>query len=77
MDNRERAILKTLLYSSLFGYPLKEEEIYKFLITDKKIEKTELHKALEKLKPKVKSNKEFYFLLGKEKLVEKRKNREK
>lgn len=77
MDSRERAILKTLLYSNFFDYPLREEEIYKFLITDKKIKKTEFHKVVKKLKAPVKSSEGFYFLFGKNELVKIRKNREK
>jgi hypothetical protein len=77
MDSRERAILKTLLYSDFFDYPLKIEEIYKFLITDKKIEKTDFHKFLKNLKTKVKFEKGFYFLPGRGKIVTIRNNREK
>ena len=77
MDSRERAILKTLLYSNFFDYPLREEEIYKFLITDQEIGKTEFHKVLNNLKKPVKSSEGFYFLFGKDKLVKTRKDREK
>src|ERR1035437_3295942 len=77
MDSRERAILKTLLYSNLFDYPLKREEIYKFLITDKKIEKTEFHKAFKTLRIPVKSSEGFYFLFERKELVKIRKEREK
>ena len=31
MDSREQAILKTLLYSDLFNYPLTKDELYAFL----------------------------------------------
>lgn len=77
MDNRERAILKTLLYSDCFDYPLSPEEIYKFLITNEKIGKTEFYKALQKLSVSIESNRGFYFFPGKEELVKKRKNRKK
>ncbi len=77
MDSRERAILKTLLYSNFFDYPLREEEIYKFLITDQEIGKTEFHKVLNNLKKPVKASEGFYFLFGKDKLVKTRKDREK
>ena len=77
MDNRERAILKTLLYSDFFDYPLKEEEIFKYLITDKKIDKIQVHKVLKQFKIAVESNKNFYFLSGRKSLVKKRINREK
>lgn len=77
MDSREREILKTLLYSDFFDYPLKEEEIYKFLITDKKIEKAQFHKILNTLKASVESKKGFYFLSGRKELVSRREDREK
>lgn len=77
MDNRERAILKTLLYSDCFDYPLSLEEIYKFLITNEKIGKTEFHRILQNLNMSVKSSKGFYFLPGREELVKKREDREK
>jgi hypothetical protein len=76
MDNRERAILKTLLYSNFFDYPLREEEIFKYLITDKKIDKVLFHKILKRLKRLVKSDKQFYFLFGRKELVRKRIDRE-
>lgn len=76
MDSREKAILKTLLYANFFDYPLKEEEIYKFLITGQKIGKTELHNLLKSMKASVKSNEDFYFLVGENRLVKIRKQRE-
>jgi len=77
MDSRERAILKTLLYSNFFDYPLKEEEIYKFLIVEQKIGKKEFHSLLKNIKAPVKSNEDFYFLPGRNKLVKIRKERAK
>ena len=77
MDSREGVIIKTLLYSDFFDYPLKEEEIYKFLITDKRIEKARFHKILKNLKAPGNSEKGFYFLFGRKDLIAIRKNREK
>ena len=76
MDSREEAILKTLLYSSLFDYPLKKEEIYNFLI-DKKITKSDFAHALKSRKIPVEFNKELYFLKGAKNLVAQRNLREK
>jgi len=77
MDSREKAILKTLLYSNFFDYPLRIEEIYKFLITDQKIDKAQFHKSLQKVKSQVKTKDGFYFLSGRNELVQIRKEREK
>lgn len=75
MDSREEAILKTLLYSSLFDYPLTEEEIYQFLIGEK-IDKNKLTQILKNTKLPISSSNEFYFLKGQRNLVKKRQQRE-
>lgn len=49
MESSEKSILKTLLYSDIFNYPLKKEEIWKYLITSKKISKKEFEKSLNNL----------------------------
>lgn len=38
-DDVEKAVLKTLCYSDIFDYPLTKDEIWKFLISSKKISK--------------------------------------
>ena len=74
----EKAILKTLIYASLFDYPLKVYEIHKWLI-GKKVTLYQVEKAIEKLvqKGKCKATNGYYFLPGKASLVVKRKSREK
>lgn len=76
MDSREEAILKTLLYSNLFDYPLKKEEIYNFLI-DTKITKSDFTRTLNNGKIPVEFNKGLYFLKGTKNLVTERHLREK
>ena len=75
MDSRERAILKTLLYSNLFGYPLTEEELYNFLITEK-IEKKKFSQILINGKFPFSSERGFYFLGGNKQLIKNRQARE-
>jgi hypothetical protein len=75
MDSREGAILKTLLYSNFFDYPLKKEELYNFLI-GKKLSKNEFAKALNNTSLPIDFSDGFYFLQGKQKLVNKRQQRE-
>lgn len=69
MDSKN-PVLKTLIYSNIFNFPLKEEEIWVYLISDKKITRKKFQTFL---KDKKISNKNgFYFLKGKEKLVKER-----
>lgn len=75
MDSRA-AILKTLLYSEIFNYPLKKEEIYNFLISSKKINKHDVYKALDSLKEILKKRDNYFYLsenaidIGKRKIKE-------
>ena len=75
MDSREEAILKTLLYSSLFDYPLREEEIYNFLIAPK-TDRKEFSQALKSSRAFIDFSEGFFFLKGNKKLVRKRQARE-
>lgn len=74
----EKAILKTLIYSDIFDFPLKAWEIHKWLI-GKRATLQQIEKSLKGLsqKSKVKSQNDFYFLRNKKKLVEGRERREK
>lgn len=66
MDYNERAILKTLLYSSLFAFPLTEDELYRYLISDRQVSFPVFQKALEK-SPSVVSFKNTYYALKEQK----------
>ncbi len=74
----EKAILKTLIYADIFDYPLKINEIHKWLI-GKKVTIRQIEKAIGKLvqsaKCKVQSG--YYFLPRKNGLVAERRRREK
>lgn len=74
----ERAIIKTLVYTDIFDYPLKVYEIHKWLIGEK-ASLYQVEKALERLsqKSRVKSRKDYYFLIGRDNLVQKRLKRQK
>ena len=65
----EKAILKTLIYADIFDYPLKINEIHKWLI-GKEVNIRQVEKAL-------KGYQEYYFLPGRKKLVGLRKRKEK
>lgn len=49
LSESEKAILKTLAYSDIFNFPLTKDEIWKFLISDKKVSRTSFEKALNLL----------------------------
>src|SRR3989339_985416 len=56
----EKTVIKTLIYAEIFNYPLKINEIHKWLI-GRKATLRQVEKALEKLKKDKKSG-EYYFL---------------
>ena len=73
----EEAILKTLLYSDIFDFPLTKEELWRFLISDKKIEFEEFNKDLKKLisidkEVSKDSSSTFYCLLKRDEIFIKR-----
>lgn len=49
MENSEKAIIRTLLYSDIFDYPLSEEEVWKYLISNKNIDKTIFDDKIKKI----------------------------
>jgi len=61
MDSRA-AILKTLLYSEIFNYPLKKEEIYNFLISKNKLSRQEFYKNFKKIKPTLGQKKSYFYI---------------
>lgn len=69
MDSKNPA-LKTLAYSDIFNFSLKEEEVWSYLISDKKITKKEFKAFLRDKRILVKNG--LYFLKGREKNVKQR-----
>lgn len=72
----KKAILRTLAYADVFDYPLKKEEIYRFLISSIKYQVSSVSQALKGL-PQISQEEGFLFLKGREKIVAVRKKREK
>jgi len=70
----ERAILETLAYSDVFEYPLRLDEICRYLPMRADIE--QVSQTLNSLGELVGEQDDFYFLAGREKIVETRKQRE-
>lgn len=75
----QESILKTIIYSDIFDYPLTKDEIWRFLITEKdqKVSREEFDKALKNLPKKISFKENFYFLPKRDSLVNKRLRREK
>ncbi len=73
----ERAILKTIIYSDIFDYPLKAWEIHKWLISGTKSELKDVEYTLRKLVKKgvVIEKDGFYALSGRNRLFRKRQDK--
>lgn len=70
----ERAILETLAYSDIFDYPLRLDELHRYLPARAEID--ELSKALISLRGQVEKKRDFYFLADRREIVEIRRARE-
>lgn len=77
METRQ-SILATLAYHDIFDYPLKAEEVHRFLI-DKKVDKSQVATQLNKLTSKstIGQKQGFYYLKNRSTLVKTRLAREK
>lgn len=67
------AILTTLLYSDIFSFPLSEEELWHFLMTEKKVTRDAFANALTSLKKQIVSVDGFFCLHGREEIIVRRK----
>lgn len=70
----ERAILETLAYSDIFEYPLRLEEIHRYLPIH--AEMKEVSETLSELHSQVGKKDDFCFLVGRENVVEVRRQRQ-
>jgi len=77
MGSSQESILKTLLYSDIFDYPLYKEEVWKFLISSVKQDKKEVFHDLNTKNTFFESNKSFFFIKGRKSIVNERRQREK
>ena len=74
--NIEIKINKTLCYSDLFDYPLKKEELWKYLVSSTKVEK-ELFEQVIKRSKAILKKREWYYLKGRDSIIKLRLGREK
>lgn len=65
-NKRSTALIKTVVYSSLFHFPLTEEEIWKYFIADLPLTKAALKKQLVPLPKELAKKDNFYVLCGEE-----------
>lgn len=70
----ERAILETLAYSDVFEYPLRLDELHRYLRA--RSEREQLPQAICLLNVQVGEKDDYYFLAGRDHIVEIRKQRE-
>jgi hypothetical protein len=70
----ERAILEALVYSDIFDYPLRIEELFKYLSVP--IVRSDLNSYLNGYSGMVEFHDGYYHLKGRENLINQRKNRE-
>lgn len=68
----EHAILITILYSDIFSFPLTKDEIWKYLISNKKIPFEKFTVALKQLK-QIEFKESYYALKNREEIVIERK----
>src|SRR5579884_1384655 len=76
MGCNEQAVLKTLHYSALFHFPLKKDELWKFILTEKQIPRKDFEEALGSLRDKVSIHDGYYCLAGNEITSKERKRRQ-
>jgi predicted nucleotidyltransferase len=75
MGSSKNAIMKTLLYSDIFDYPLLEKEIWKYLISFEKADYQQFQKSLYLKDRLFETRKNYYFLRGRKTLVNLREER--
>lgn len=85
MDNEIRqSIIKTVLYSDIFDYPLTYGQVWKYLLSPKKIKRINFEEVLKNFKNlsagrqcTIVEKEGWYFLKGREKILKKRTERKK
>lgn len=76
MESNDKVIVKTLLYHDIFDYPLTEDEVLKFLISEKSVDTERIKKRIRKINSIVYRTDGFLFMEGKKSEVVKRKIRQ-
>jgi hypothetical protein len=74
IQNAKKAIIQTIIYSDIFDFPMKEQELWYFLKSTESIAKEHFIKALATI-PAITSKSGYYVLKNRMSIVQKRKNR--
>lgn len=69
----EEAIIKTLLYSDIFDFPMTRHELWNFLISDRKLSRQEFTDALANLSLYITQKDGYFALRDRETIIKKRK----
>lgn len=68
----KEAIWTTLLYSDIFSFPLSKDELWNFLITQKKIARNEFEESLQKIEKDIVFINGYYCLHKREEIIAQR-----
>jgi hypothetical protein len=71
----KEALIRTLVYSQLFSFPLTKEELWRYLKSDKKIPRSSFEGGLKNLPSAIEMYHGYYFLTGKRAFVRIREKR--
>lgn len=74
-NNQQKALLCTMLYSDIFNFPLTEEELWLDIMSGKKISKDTVRKTVKSLSKFISYKNGFFCVAGREKIINKRKER--
>lgn len=68
------AIIKTLSYSDVFDYPLRKQELWKFLNIKARVNRISFHKVLNQMvhSGKIEAKNRYYFLNGRGQIISER-----
>jgi len=72
MSDSEKAILKTLIYSDVFNFPLTKEEIWLYLSSPHTISRKDFDIAIQRLTGKIIRKDGFFCLSGRAKCIDRR-----
>jgi hypothetical protein len=72
-NKSEKAILKTITYSDIFNSPVLESELWRFLISERRIEKEDFERSILRLSSKIIHKDGMYCLSGREENIARRK----